>query len=72
MSIRMYFENVTLRDIKVGDEVTRNMGCVVTKTKVTELTDTTIICGPWKFSKRSGVEIDNDLSEPASYITKET
>lgn len=69
MSLRMYFENVELRDIKVGDEVTRNMGGITSTMKVTEVTDTTIKCGPWIFSRMSGVEIDEDCT-CASFITK--
>lgn len=70
ISLRMYFEDPSLKDIKVGDEVTRDMGGITSKLKVTEVTDLTIHCGSWVFSKRSGVEIDDDLSVPASYITK--
>ena len=48
--------------IKSGDRVTRMIGQgVPMDLKVSEVTDTEIICGPWKFCKVTGAEIDDDM-----------
>jgi len=48
--------------IKPGDIVTRMLaGVVPMQLEVSEVTDTQIICGDWKFSRLSGVEIDEEL-----------
>lgn len=48
--------------IKVGDKVTRTLaGTVKMELFVTEITDSTIICGWWTFDKSTGAEIDEDL-----------
>lgn len=46
---------------KVGDYVERDMCGVKMELKVTEVTDSRIICGPWEFDKLSGQEIDDEL-----------
>jgi len=58
----------TLNELKVGDEVIRNMGGILMNLKITKITIDKIICGAWEFSKKTGEEIDEDLSFPASYI----
>ena len=49
-------------DVKPGDIVTRWLAakCPM-KVKVTEVTDTLIHCGPWKFDRLRGYEIDEEL-----------
>lgn len=47
--------------MKPGDTVTRILVGMPMELKVTEVTDELIICGPWKFSRRTGAEIDEDL-----------
>lgn len=47
---------------KTGDIVTRMLGGILPQElTVTEVTDDLIICGPWRFSKTNGLEIDEDL-----------
>lgn len=49
-------------DIKVDDIITRMLaGVIPMDLKVSEVTEDLIICGPWKFSKKNGAEIDEDL-----------
>ena len=49
-------------NIKVGDKVTRIMaGQLMMYLTVTEVTEKRIICGPWEFSRKTGLEIDEDL-----------
>ena len=51
-----------LENIKVGDTVTRLLaGSLRMDLKVSKVTETTIECGPWVFSKETGGEIDEDL-----------
>lgn len=48
--------------MKVGDTVTRMLaGSLPMELKITELTDTLIVCGPWTFDRKTGAEIDEDL-----------
>jgi hypothetical protein len=49
------------KDLNVGDTVNRIMGDISMQLRVTALTDTRIICGPWKFDRATGAEIDEDL-----------
>jgi len=49
--------------MKVGDQVTRVLaGSVNMPLKVTEIDDNFIHCGPWKFDKNTGAEVDEDLN----------
>jgi len=49
-------------DVKIGDTVTRMLaGTIPMKLKVTEVTDTLIVCGSWSFDRATGVEEDADL-----------
>ena len=61
-----------LKDIKVGDHVTRNLAGAHMELIVSDVT-TRIICGPWEFSRRNGAEIDEDLGwdelSSGSFIT---
>lgn len=51
-----------LKNVKVGDRVTRMMGGEIPMDlKVSEVTDKLIICGPWSFDRETGAEIDEDL-----------
>jgi hypothetical protein len=48
-----------LSNVKVGDEVIRLLsGVIPMELFVTEVTDELIICGPWKFRKDTGGEVD--------------
>jgi len=49
-----------LKDIKVGDHVTRNLAGALMELIVSDVTDDLIVCGPWEFSRRNGVEIDKE------------
>lgn len=49
-----------LDELKVGDVITRMLGGIPMGLKVTAIDDF-IHCGPWKFSKRNGAEIDEEL-----------
>lgn len=56
-------------NIKVGDIVTRFMGCereVMMDLAVTEITDTLIVCGAWTFDRNNGAEIDEELGWDAN------
>lgn len=51
-----------LNELKAGDIVTRMLGgSIPMELKVSEITETEIICGAWKFDKETGAEIDEDL-----------
>lgn len=48
---------------EVGQSIKRYL-CGIDKPielKVTEVTDSRIICGPWQFDKLTGAEIDDEL-----------
>jgi hypothetical protein len=48
--------------MKVGDQVTRMLaGHVPMKLKITELTDDHVVCGAWKFCRKTGAEIDEEM-----------
>jgi hypothetical protein len=47
--------------VKEGDEVTRVLGGVPMKLKVTKVAEKTVECGPWTFDKATGAEIDEEL-----------
>jgi hypothetical protein len=54
--------NTMIIDPKVGDEVTRMLaGEIPQALKITGVTDTLIICGPWTFDRATGAEVDDDL-----------
>jgi hypothetical protein len=47
---------------KVGDVVVRMLGGAIPMSlKVTEVDDRFIHCGPWKFDKATGAEVDEEL-----------
>lgn len=51
-----------LASIKPGDVITRWLaGTIPVRLKVSAVDDF-IHCGPWKFSKRNGAEIDEELN----------
>ena len=52
-----------LSDVTVGDQVFRWLSGIAVPMPliVTEVTDERIVCGPWKFDRTSGAEIDEDL-----------
>ncbi len=51
-----------LSEITVGDKVVRMLaGIVPDEVKVTEADERFIHCGPWKFLRETGGEVDEDL-----------
>jgi hypothetical protein len=51
-----------LRGVKVGDAVRRMLaGSLPMDLKVTAVDDDFIHCGPWKFDRTTGAEVDEDL-----------
>lgn len=59
-----------LREIKSGDVIERMLGfSIPCYLVVQEVTETTIDCG-WTFDRNTGLEIDADVSTPASYIKR--
>lgn len=48
--------------VKIGDIVTRNVCGMKMPLRVTDITDTKIVCGPWEFCRATGAEIDEDLN----------
>lgn len=64
--------------VKEGEFINRYLGGIdkPMSLKVTEVTDSRIICGPWQFDKLTGAEIDEELgwgplSGTGSYIRPE-
>lgn len=54
--------------IKVGDAVTRMLaGVVEMDLVVTEVTETTIVCGDWTFDRETLVEIDDECGWGPKY-----
>jgi len=56
-------------NIKVGEKVTRCLGGingVKLHIIVTRVTNDKIYCGPWKFDKLTGAELDKDLGWTAT------
>lgn len=48
--------------LQVGDVITRVLaGTIPTKVVVSSIDDTYIHCGPWKFLKRTGCEVDEEI-----------
>ncbi len=53
---------MNFKQIKKGDVVTRLLaGAIPMQLKVSEVTETEIICGAWKFDRETGAEIDEVL-----------
>lgn len=57
-----------METVKVGDTVIRDMCGIITQLKITKITELKIICGPWEFDRKTGAEIDEDISGTVSYI----
>lgn len=54
--------SMNFSDLKVGDKVTRLLaGSISMRLLVTEVEDKYIHCGPWKFNRITGLEVDEDL-----------
>lgn len=51
-----------MSELQVGDYVTRNMGGAELELKISKIDDRFIYCGPWKFCKNTGAEVDEDLN----------
>jgi len=61
---------VTFEKVREGDEVLRLLaGQIPVRLKVTRITEELIICGPWKFDRITGIEIDEDIPIPISHLT---
>lgn len=52
---------MNLSDIKPGDKVVRMLGGTIPMQLKVSAVDEYIHCGPWKFSKANGAEIDEEL-----------
>ena len=53
---------MNFQSVKIGDKVIRILaGSIEMPLKVTDITETRIICGPWEFSRETGGEIDEEL-----------
>ena len=48
--------------LQVGDYVTRHMGGAELELKITSIDDYFYHCGPWKFDKKTGAEVDEELN----------
>lgn len=58
-----------LQQIQEGDVVTRMLcGCIKMNIRVTDITDTRIICGAWEFDINTGYEIDELIDTPVSHL----
>jgi len=61
--------------MKVGDAATRILCGLPMQLTVTAVDDLFIYCGPWKFDKDTGAEVDEELdwgvAGTGSYLTKE-
>lgn len=56
-------------ELKIGDKVTRMLGGIFPMILgVTNITDERIVCGMWEFDKTTGIEIDDEISVPVSYL----
>ncbi len=54
--------NKSLKDLQVGDKVTRWLaGSIPMPLKVTAVTETIIECADWTFDRATGAEIDDFL-----------
>lgn len=66
-------------NVKVGDRVERVMGGVAAgdwpikppsmSLRVSAVTETEIICGPWRFNRETGGEIDEEIGWDGVRIT---
>lgn len=58
---------MNLREVKVGDRVTRLVGDqeIPHDLRVTKVTDSRIVCGPYEFDITTGGEIDEGLGSTA-------
>ena len=53
---------MNLSEIKTEDKITRMIcGTMPMELKVSQVTEDFIYCGPWKFLRASGGEVDEDL-----------
>ena len=60
-----------MSNLKVGDTVNRYFCSVVMPLKVTCITPTRIVCHLWEFDPVTGIEIDEYMPIPISYIDLE-
>ncbi len=59
------------QSVKPGDTVNRMLaGQIPMKLKVTDVTDTRIVCGGWEFCRITGIEIDDDIPCVVSFLVK--
>lgn len=58
--------------LQVGDKVTRMLcGVIPMDLKVTELTEDIIVCGAWTFARKTGHEIDEEISCLVSHLIQD-
>jgi hypothetical protein len=61
---------MTIKQLKPGDVVTRWLaGVVPMRLTVTAIDDRFIHCGDWKFDRRNGAEVDEELGWSAEGST---
>lgn len=54
--------------MNVGDKVIRVLaGSIEMQLEITGIDDEFIYCGPWKFCKQTGAEVDEDLDWGSEY-----
>ena len=59
------------KHIKEGDVVVRLLaGVIPHKLKVTKVTYDLIYCGSWTFDRISGIEVDECIPVPVSYLKR--
>lgn len=62
--------------IAAGDIVQRNLAGIIMNLKISEVTPALIICGPWKFDRKTGAEIDETIgwgnNRTGSYLLPKT
>jgi hypothetical protein len=57
--------------IKVGDVIVRMIAfCLPDQLIVNEVTANRIKAGLWEFDRNTGIEIDEEISVPVSYISR--
>ena len=60
-----------LRSLRPGDKVVRMLaGTIAVKMRVSEVDETFIHCGPWKFNRDFGFEVDEEIGEEGSGVVR--
>jgi len=63
---------MSFEHVKVGGKVTRMLvGELPIRLEVTKISDKYIHCGPWKFDRVTGLEIDDEIDCLVSHLKAE-